>query len=86
MAKKGGILGSIVAGVVGAAAGAAAVVLSDKKNRQAIGKKVGDVVEEGGEKLEEVGKMVEGVIGKAGKKGVSKPKAAKKTSKRRKTR
>lgn len=82
MAKKGGILGSVIAAVVGAAAGATAVVLSDKKNRDAIKKTVGNVVEEGGEKLEEVGKMVEGVIGVRGKKSVSKRKAAKKSSKK----
>jgi len=81
MAKKGGILNSIVAAVVGVAAGATAVILSDKKNRQAIQKKVGDVVEEGGERLEEVGKMVEGVIGKRSRKSVSKRKVAKKTAK-----
>ena len=81
MAKKGGILNSIVAAVVGVAAGATAVILSDKKNRQAIQKKVGDVVEEGGERLEEVGKMVEGVIGKRSRKSVSKRKVSKKTAK-----
>lgn len=82
MAKKGRTLGSIAAAFVGAAVGATAVVLSDKKNRQAFKKKVEDVVEEGGEKLEEVSKMVEDVVGGRGKKGAFKPKAAKKTVKK----
>lgn len=84
MAKKGRSLGSIAAAVVGAAVGATAVMLSDKKNRQALKKRVEDVMEEGGEKLEEVGKMVEGVVGVRGKKSVSKHKIAKKAVKSKK--
>jgi len=68
MAKKGRTLGNIAAAVVGAAVGATAVILSDKKNRQAIGKRVGEVVKESEEKLEEGIKMVEGAIGKKAKK------------------
>lgn len=64
MAKNKGVLGNIAAAVVGAAVGATAMMLSDKKNRKVIMKKVDEVVKEGEEKLEEGMKMVEGAMGK----------------------
>lgn len=68
MAKNKGILSSVTAAIVGAAVGASAVVLSDKKKRQAIVKKADELVREGEEKLEEGMKMVEGAMGKKAKK------------------
>ena len=86
MAKNKGVLGNIAAAVVGVAVGATAMILSDKKNRKAIMKKVDEVVKEGEEKLEEGVKMVEGAMGKKSKKSTSKPKTAtRKTSRKSKT-
>ncbi len=78
MAKNKGVLGNITAAVIGAAVGATAMILSDKKNRKVIMKKVDEVVKEGEEKLEEGVKMMEGAMGK---KPARKQKKAKKSTK-----
>jgi len=78
--KKGGILKAAVAGVaLGAAAGAAAVALSDKKNRLKIKKTIKDLQSKGAKSLVEARKKIKSAseeskkrlseeIAKAGKK------------------
>ncbi|MDP2638189.1 MAG: hypothetical protein Q8P26_03970 [Candidatus Levybacteria bacterium] len=60
--KGVGAFGTVAAGIAGAAIGAAAVALSDKRNRQKITKAVGDVAEKGKKAVNELRQTVEDKI------------------------
>lgn len=73
---KKGVSGIGVA-ILSAALGAAAVVLSDKKNRKVIGKTVSDAVDEGEKKLDQALEYIDKVGAKASSRNVAKSKAGK---------
>ncbi len=80
VANKGGmspVAAGVVGAVVGAAAGATAVILSEEKNRKAIGKKFDEVKKEG----QKVYSDLKGKVEELSSQGEDKVKEAKQTLK-----
>lgn len=83
--RKTSGLSALGGAVVGAVVAVGAVFLSDKKNRKMISKKFNEAVDAGSEKLEEVGKIVEGAKVKGEKLLEGNPKPEAKRPKKRKS-
>lgn len=82
MAKGGKGVSKIGVAIVGAALGAAAVVLSDKKNRKVIKKTVSEAVDEGEKRIDQARKYIDKVGAKASSKKAVKSKVVKRKKRR----